>query len=150
MNCRTYLLQLLSRRDYSQEELRKKAVAKGFEETEIIDTLQYLQEIKVQSDAGVAESLILGYLGKYGKRKIKQKSREKGIRDDLFEQMWDQLAHQRETEDLSHLKEKVMRKYKLTQFSNLDPKTKRKVFNFLQYRGFNPFQLLQQWQTEEG
>jgi len=149
MNCQTYLLQLLSRRDYSQEELRKKAVAKGFEETEIINTLQYLQEIKVQSDADVAESLILGYLGKYGKRKIQQKSREKGIDDDLFEQVWDELAHQREREDLSQLKDKVMRKYKLTQFSNLDPKTKRKVFNFLQYRGFNPFQLLQQWQTEE-
>lgn len=150
MNCQTYLLQLLSRRDYSQEELRKKAVAKGFEETEIINTLQYLQEIKVQSDADVAESLILGYLGKYGKRKIQQKSREKGIDDDLFEQVWDELAHQREREDLSQLKDKVMRKYKLTQFSNLDPKTKRKVFNFLQYRGFNPFELLQQWQTEEG
>ena len=149
MNCQTYLLQLLSRRDYSQEELRKKAIAQGFEETEIIDTLQYLQEINVQSDADVAESLILGYLGKYGKRKIKQKSREKGISDDLFEQKWEQLADQREREDLSNLKDKVMRKYKLTYFSNLDPKTKRKVFNFLQYRGFNPFALLEQWQQED-
>lgn len=150
MNCQTYLLQLLSRRDYSQQELRKKAVSKGFGETEIEETLQYLQEINVQSDAGVAESLILGYQGKYGKRKIKQKSREKGIDDDVFEQMWEQLADQRETEDLSALKAKVMRKYQLTQFSNLDPKTKRKVFNFLQYRGFNPLLLLQQWQTEDG
>ncbi len=150
MNCQTYLLQLLSRREYSQEELRQKAVAKGFGEIEIVETLQYLQEINVQSDAGVVESLILGYQGKYGKRKIKQKSRDKGIRDDLFEQIWEQLADQRETEDLSNLKAKVMRKYKLNQFSDLDPKTKRKVCNFLQYRGFNPFQLLQQWQTEEG
>lgn len=150
MNCQTYLLQLLSRRDYSQEELRRKALTKGFEETEIAETLQYLQEIKVQSDAEVAESVILGYQGKYGKRKIKQKSQEKGIRDDLFERMWEQLADQRETENLSNLKAKVMRKYQLTQFSNLDPKTKRKVCNFLQYRGFNSFQLLQQWQTEEG
>jgi len=150
MNCQTYLLQLLSRREYSEEELRKKAVAKGFEDTEIAETLQYLQEINVQSDPGVAESLILGYQGKYGKRKIKEKSRQKGIRDDLFEQMWEELADQRETEDLSNLKEKVMRKYQLNQFSDLDPKTKRKVCNFLQYRGFNPFQLLQQWQTEEG
>ncbi|NBD16461.1 MAG: regulatory protein RecX [Cyanobacteria bacterium] len=150
MNCQTYLLQLLSRREYTQEELRKKALTKGFEETEITETLQHLQEISVQSDAGVAENLILGYQGKYGKRKIKQKSQEKGIRDDLFERMWEQLADQRETEDLSNLKAKVMRKYQLNQFSDLDPKTKRKVCNFLQYRGFNPFQLLQQWQTEEG
>lgn len=150
MNCQTYLLQLLSRREYSEEELRKKAVAKGFEDTEIAETLQFLQEINVQSDAGVAESLILGYQGKYGKRKIKEKSRQKGICDDLFEQMWEELADQRETEDLSNLKAKVMRKYQLNQFSDLDPKTKRKVCNFLQYRGFNPFQLLQQWQTEEG
>jgi regulatory protein len=150
MDCQTYFFQLLARREYSHEELRKKGMEKGFSEAEIVDTLTHLQEIDAQSDTRVAESLILGYQGKYGKPKIKQKSREKGINQALFEQTWEQLADQIETEDLSGLKDQVMRKYKLTQFSHLDPKTKRKVCNFLQYRGFNPWQLLKQWQTEDG
>lgn len=149
MDCQTYFFQLLARRDYSTEELKKKGIKKGFQEIEITETLEYLQEINAQSDTRVAESVILGYQGKYGKPKIKQKCREKGISHALFEETWEQLADQLETEDLSGLKAKVMQKYHLNQFSHLDPKTKRKVCNFLQYRGFNPFQLLKQWQTEE-
>lgn len=149
MNCQTYFFRLLARREYSREELRKKGLEKGFTETEIMETIEYLQAINAQSDTRVAEGMILGYQGKYGKPKIKQKCREKGISQDLFEASWEDLADQVEAEDLSGLKEKVMQKYKLTEFSNLDPKTKRKVCNFLQYRGFNPFQLLNQWQTEE-
>ncbi len=42
-----------------------------------------------------------------------------------------------------------MRKYKITDFQEIDPKTKSKLFNYLQYRGFNPYQVLSQWQSEE-
>ena len=194
MNCQTYCFRLLARRDYTRQELRKKALDKGFQETEIQETLDHLQAINAQSDSRVAEDLILGYQGKLGKPKIKQKCREKGIALELFEETWEDLADRAETEDFSDprfpaaecgaafppefdsggvgtrieclrrglspyeqgrgrstadLKAKVMQKYKLTEFSNLDPKTKRKVCNFLQYRGFNPFYLLSQWQQEE-
>lgn len=149
MNCQTYCFRLLARRDYTRQELRKKALDKGFQETEIQETLDHLQTINAQSDSRVAEDLILGYQGKLGKPKIKQKCREKGIALELFEETWEDLADRVETEDFSDLKAKVIQKYKLTEFSNLDPKTKRKVCNFLQYRGFNPFSLLSQWQQEE-
>lgn len=148
-NCQTYFFRLLARRDYSTEELRKKGREKGFQEGEITETIEHLQEINAQSDTRVAEGMILSYQGKYGKPKIKQKCRAKGISDDLFAEVWENLSEQLETEDLPKLKDKVMRKYNLNQFSNLDPKTKRKVCNFLQYRGFNPFQLLQQWENSE-
>lgn len=149
MTCQTYFFQLLARREYTTEELKQKGMKQGFKETEISAAIAHLQEINAQSDDRVAEEMILGYLGKYGKPKIKQKCREKGISDQLFEENWEKLQDHRETEDLSALKAKVMRKYQLSQFSDLDPKTKRKVCNFLQYRGFNPFQLLQQWRREE-
>jgi len=147
-NCQTYFLQLLARREYSTQELINKGVAKGFSEQEIDETLQHLQQLNAQSDARVAEDMILGYQGKYGKPKIKQKCQQKGISEELFEQIWEQVVDPTEDEDLSELKAKVMRKYKLTHFSNLDPKTKRKVYHFLQYRGFNPLQLISQWESE--
>lgn len=147
MNCQTYFFRLLARREYSAEELKKKGLEKGWKATEINETLEYLQEINAQSDLRVVEGMILGYLGKYGKPKIRQKCREKGIDNELFEETWEKLSDQTETEDLSALKAKVMRKYNLTQFNDLDPKTKRRVCNFLQYRGFNPFQVLKQWEN---
>ena len=148
-NCQTYFFQLLARREYSATELQKKGQDKGFSAAEIAAAIDYLQAINAQSDIRVAEGVILGYQGKYGKPKIKQKCREKGISDDLFAETWDNLSDQLEAEDLPHLKNKVMRKYNLDQFSNLDAKTKRKVCNFLQYRGFNPFQVLKQWENCE-
>lgn len=147
-NCETYFFRLLARREYSTQELRKKGREKGFSEVEIAETIEHLQAINAQSNTRVAEGMILGYQGKYGKPKIKQKCREKGISDELFEETWESLADLL-TDELSSLKSKVMRKYNLNQVSNLDPKTKRKVCNFLQYRGFNPFQLLQEWENSE-
>ena len=147
-NCQTYFFRLLARREYSEKELRKKGQEKGFSEAEITETIEHLQEINAQSDARVAEEMILGYQGKYGRPKIKQKCREKGISDELFAQTWENLSDQLEAEELPNLKNKVKRKYNLNQISNLDPKTKRKICNFLQYRGFNPWQLLKQWEQE--
>jgi regulatory protein len=42
-----------------------------------------------------------------------------------------------------------MRKYKIDTWGKADPKTKGKVLNYLQYRGFNAFEIWRQWQTEE-
>lgn len=77
---------------------------------------------------------------------------EKGISIDLFDQAWNEHLEQMEGEEidqLAGLKAKVMRKYSIDTFRQLDPKTKSKLWNYLQYRGFNPFELLQKWQIEE-
>ena len=54
-----------------------------------------------------------------------------------------------EAEKLAGLKAKVMRKYKIDAWDKVDPKTKGKVLNYLQYRGFNGFEIWRQWQMEE-
>lgn len=148
-NCQTYFLQLLARREYSSQELINKGFAKGFSEQDIHETLQHLQQLNAQSDARLTEDMILGYQGKYGKPKIKQKCQQKGISEELFEQIWEQVVDPIEDQDLSDLKAKVMRKYKLSNFTHLDPKTKRKVCHFLQYRGFNALELISQWASED-
>ncbi|MCZ0900166.1 RecX family transcriptional regulator, partial [Microcoleus sp. HI-ES] len=75
-----------------------------------------------------------------------------GITNDLFEQDWEEeIAENQdsEAEKLAELKAKVMRKYKIDTWGKADPKTKGKVLNYLQYRGFNAFEIWRQWQTEE-
>lgn len=148
-SCQDYLLRLLSRREYSASQLRQKAGDKGYPQGEIETAIAYLQEMDYQSDWRVAESMVMSYGGKYGKPVVRSKCLAKGVSVELFEAAWTQSLGDREEEaELEALKAKVMRKYKLDSFSHLDPKTKRRVCNFLQYRGFNPFALLARWEQE--
>lgn len=149
MSCTDYFYQLLSRREYSVRELLKKGQEKGFEESEITDAINHLQNLGYQSDSRVVESMISSYRGKYGKSMLKRKCFEKGIDADVFEQIWSEQAENKETDELDELKAKVMRKYKIDDFENIDRKTQSKVFNYLQYRGFNAFEVWQQWQNEQ-
>ena len=149
MTCIDYLCKLLARRDYSVFELTKKAQEKGFDVTEIAESLEKLQRLNYQSDTRFVESMITSYRGKYGKGVIKRKCREKGIDAELFEQIWQEQTEDEEPGELDGLKAKVMRKYKITDFHDIDPKTKPKVWNYLQYRGFNPGEVLAQWQREQ-
>jgi regulatory protein len=93
--------------------------------------------------------MIAFYQGKYGKSVIKRKCREKGITADVFDQMWESKAEDEETGELVDLKAKVMRKYKIDDFLSIEPKTKAKLWNYLQYRGFKPSEILAQWQREQ-
>lgn len=149
MTCIDYFYQLLSRRDYSAYELTKKAREKGFEESEITETLKELQRQDYQSDTRLVESMIASYRGKYGKSVIKRKCWEKGISAEIFEEIWQSQTESEETGELDDLKIKVVRKYKIEDFFAIDPKTKAKLWNYLQYRGFNPSDVLAQWQREQ-
>jgi regulatory protein len=149
MTCIDYFYLLLARREYSTRELEKKGKEKGFEEGEIVEAINHLQELGYQSDARLVESLISSSQGKYGKSMIKRKCFEKGISSELFEEVWLAQEEHEETDDLADLKAKIMRKYHITNFGNIDPKTKSKLVNYLQYRGFNAWQTLAQWQKEE-
>ena len=149
MTCIDYFYQLLSRREYSAHELTKKAKEKGFEIQEITEALQELQNKEYQSDIRLVESMIASYQGKYGKSVIKRKCREKGIAADVFEQIWESKSESEEIGELDDLKAKVIRKYKINDFFSVEPKTKAKLWNYLQYRGFNSNQVLAQWQREQ-
>jgi regulatory protein len=149
MTCGDYFLRLLARRDYSVNELLKKGREKGFEQSEIAEAIDAVQQKGYQSDIRVVNSIINSSKGQYGKAALKRKCLEKGIAADVFEQVWMEQTESDSTESLSELKAKVMRKYKLSSFQYIDPKTKAKLLNYLQYRGFNPFEVLDQWKNEE-
>lgn len=149
MTCLDYFYYLLSRREYSAYQLTKKAQEKKYEQPEIAEALEELQSKDYQSDTRVVEGMIASYQGKYGKAMIKRKCREKGITADLFDEIWQAQTVDQETENLDDLKAKVIRKYKIDDFSSIEPKTKARLWNYLQYRGFNPGQVLAQWQQEQ-
>jgi regulatory protein len=149
MNCINYFLNLLSRRDYSAYELLKKGEKQGFSQSEITEALDDLQLKGYQSDTRLVTNLISSATGKYGKFVVKRKCLEKGIAADVFEQSWQNHNESEETGELVDLKAKVMRKYKIDDFQKIEPKTKAKLWNYLKYRGFNPSEVLAQWQRED-
>jgi len=152
MSCLDYFYFLLSRKDYSASELRKKGQEKGFGQVEILEAIAQIQDRGYQSDTRLVANSIASAAGKYGKSAVKRKCLQKGISSDLFEQVWEEASVENvdsEAEKLAGLKAKVMRKYKIETWDKVDPKTKGKVLNYLQYRGFNSFEIWQQWQQEE-
>ncbi len=152
MNCLDYFYFLLSRKDYSASELRKKGQEKGFGNEEILEAIAQIQDRGYQSDTRLVANSIASAAGKYGKSAVKRKCLQKGISSDLFEQVWEaEIAENLDSEAqrLAELKAKVMRKYKIEAWGKVDQKTKGKVLNYLQYRGFNGFEMWRQWETED-
>ncbi len=149
MTCIDYFYRILAKKDYSAHELLKKAKEKGFEQSEITNAIQELQLKGYQSDARLVESMITSAQGKYGRSVVKRKCFVKGISGDLFEEIWESQTESEELEQLLELKLKVMRKYKISDFHEIEPKTKARLWNYLQYRGFNPNQILEQWKNED-
>lgn len=152
MSCLDYFYFLLSRKDYSASELRKKGQEKGFDKVEMLEAIAQIQDRGYQSDTRLVANSIASAAGKYGKSAVKRKCLQKGIDSDLFEQVWEEESTENvdsEATKLAGLKAKVMRKYKIDAWDKVDPKTKGKVLNYLQYRGFNGCEIWRQWQMEE-
>lgn len=152
MKCFEYFLRLLSRREYSVGELLKKGKEKGFTQEEIAVTIDTLQSQDYQSDRRLVTMLIAASQGRYGKSMVKRKCLEKGVAIDLFEQIWmeqKQVHEEDAIDELSNLKAKVIRKYKIQDIHNIEPKTKSKLLNYLRYRGFSAFEVLRKWQEDE-
>ncbi len=148
MNCKDYFLKLLSRREYSAYELLWKGQEKGFENEEITTAIDYLQLEGYQSDGRLVATIISSAAGKYGKSVVKRKCIEKGVNAEIFERTWLEQTENEPADELISLKAKVMRKYQIDDFQTIEPKTKAKLWNYLKYRGFNPFEVLEQWQKE--
>lgn len=93
-------INLLSRREHSQLELKTKLKTKGFEEQAIADAMQLLHERDLQSDLRYLEDFVRSRMLKgYGPLRISHDCRQRGVDENLFNQYmntehfdWMQLA----------------------------------------------------------
>ncbi|NPA53272.1 MAG: regulatory protein RecX [Aquificae bacterium] len=119
---KSYAFQLLSKKDYFSEELKRKLSQKGFNEEEIEKTIQYLQEKNYLNDEELKKRYIQKYLEK-GKSLvyIKNKLFQKGINSNI------NISFEEELEAALYtlrFKYKKGRNYK-------------EIVKFLSYRGFS-------------
>ena len=127
---------LLSRREHSQKELRTKLIKAEFGLNEIDNTISKLTKADIQSDARFAENY-LRYRSQrgFGSIKIKLELRERGVDNDIINTAFDQAEI-----DWFKLASTVRNK----RFGEQAPdnlKDLAKQQRFLQYRGFNHEQI---------
>ena len=140
-----YYLGLLKARDYSENELKIKAKTKGYSNSAIAVVLNWLKQQNLVNDHRLAENLLEYYKSNKGVVWLQQKMRQRQIPTEIIEQVLQNYSGQ---PDISNLKQLLAKKYQISSWQNsnqIDPKTKRKIVNFLSKRGYpNPYNLLQQ------
>lgn len=124
-----YMIQLLTRREYSQEEIRQKVKGR-FSDKAVEAALQRCVEYGYQSDTRHAEMLIrhMEFSG-YGPQKLWLEARRKGADDDEIKRLsaevdWDDIAYQA-----------LCRKFSAEQVA--DYTTRNKALAYLARRGFS-------------
>lgn len=122
---------LLSRREYSQKELRDYLIRKDFPEEEIEKTLNILIERGYQSDERASKVILNSSLNKkYGPKRVAQNAKMKGIPEEMIEKTIEDSEQNWKENALNA----AIRKYGNLPFDNA---TQVKVASFLARRGYD-------------
>ena len=143
-----YILFLLSRRDYSTAELLDKSLKKGYDGIDTKQAILDLTQAGLINDTRMAENIIASYSGYKGKIWIKQKLMIKKIPYTTIEILLEEV----ESLNIANesFKKKVMQKYNITSWDNLEIKTKQKMLHYIARQGFsNPFEVLNNWSKND-
>ena len=129
-------LRLLTGRDYSQAELRRRLLEKGFAETRIDDALQRCLELGYLDDARYALSRATSLMsrGRAVGSRILLDLKQRGISNELACQALEQARELCDEEEL--LRSLLQRRFPDFNYNSAPAKEKRRVVHFLQRRGF--------------
>ena len=125
-----FSIRLLSKRDYSSGELKKKLLQEALPEEEVDTVIQLLMEHRYLNDQRLINSLIKKHLSKlHGLTRIKQELKKKELDPFLIEESIQKL-------DIDWLE--ICSQSKIIKFGEILPKEqkeKAKIIRYLQYRG---------------
>ena len=138
MTAKQHALYLINRREYGKDELIENLVRKGHEEKDVIDAVNHLSEIDIQSDKRALQTTIsLGISRKDGPHKVMAKLRQKKLNAEENKNSAEDILEQIDFE--GQAKELVERKYGKGPF---DRDKKRKITNHLLGKGYTLQQAL--------
>ena len=133
-----YALKLLTARQYTARNLRRKLVQKGFSAIDVDATIDRLIANGLLDDARYAAAFARGKLLGPGasKRRIRQQLYQRGIPNDVADAAIDSVIED-ESVDLEAVVEKDARK-KLASLGSLEPPIiKRRLYSHLARRGYD-------------
>lgn len=141
-----YYIYLLSKRDYTVQELSDKALDKGYSSGEINEAIAQLKEINYVNDRRFVEVAINTYRGIKGFHWIVQKLRRRKVPNPIIESELEEVDFSPSEAFL----EKVKFKYRVDKFSDLEFKEKTKIVNYISRQGFpNAYGIVKEWESGE-
>ncbi len=137
-------LRILTGRDYSQAELQRRLLDKGFEQIRIDDTLQRCLELGYLDDARYALNRATSLMnqGRAVGKRILLDLRQRGISEEMACQALDKARETCDEEQL--LASIVERRFPHFNYSSAPVKERRRVVHFLQRRGFTINRIMDQ------
>ena len=133
---RSYAYRLLAIRSRSIKEIKEKLKKKGFEESLIIEVIDYLERLDYLNDRQFASAWVNSRISTkpVGLLKLRYELKDKGIDNKIIEEVLSKLKENyNEYEVACDLAKKRMKK--LSKIDSL--KAKRRIFNYLLRRGFS-------------
>ena len=128
-----YSLRLLNKRDYTEKEISDKLNKRNQNEKEINEIVGYLKERHFIDDSRYARNYLYFRLKRgYGKKRVVRELLNKGIRDDLIE---DVLKLENEKTEEVFLKKLELLKGKKNK--------RKKLFDFMYRRGFDSDKIIE-------
>jgi SOS response regulatory protein OraA/RecX len=143
-----YFYNILARQDYSSGVLRDKAIEKGYDESLVLETIEQFKDMKYVDDVRYSQNLIERYAGYKGTTYITQKLMLKKIPREIIQSQLEEYDLKNQQPNPEFLR-KVRTKYKFYSPSELDPKSKQKVLQYIARQGFsNPFEIFKSLEEE--
>ena len=130
-------LDLLSRRDRSEAEVRRRLREKGIADTEIDAVFARLMELNYLDDRRLAERIVAAALSTgrgYGVR-LALDLAKRGIHRDIADETLSRLAGEYDQQDL--VRDLLTRKFPAFDPATADNREKARVMNYLLRRGFS-------------
>ena len=130
-------LKVLTLRDHSEAELRKKLTGKGFEEEEIEASVTRMKELGYLDDLRFARSFASSALrnGRGVGPRLKLELAKRGVAGSIVGQVLDELSEEYSEREL--LAELVARRYPGFDPATATDKEKRRIVGYLQRKGFS-------------
>lgn len=141
-----YFIHILSKRDYTSQELIDKALAKGYTGADTKAAIARLKELKYVDDHRFVETALHSYKGRKGYFWIVQKLRRRKVPAPIIEQELDGVEFVPDQE----FKSRVKYKYQINSFADVDFKVKQKILNYISRQGFrNAMEIYRDWEQED-
>jgi regulatory protein len=133
----SYLLKILSIKDYSLIEVQEKLNLKGFDTEEIEQAINLGLEKKFINDERMAENLVICYLSKKGQGWVKNKLKSRKISNETIQKVMSTYQEDQLSDIfINNLKKTLGIKYKIADWKVLDMKVKQKIYMYLSSKGF--------------
>ena len=133
IDCKESALRLLSFKDRTEEEMRRKLKEKSYTENEVEDVIAFLKEYGYINDRRYAErfSSDAKKIKKWGRRRIEAELLSRGIPREII----DEVTKENEEDEKEIILDEIKRRFKNADFSNR--KERARIFSYFARRGFS-------------